>query len=307
MNADDPHVPQLWLPALARFAPDHPLHRLLARADRLHDGPLGYLDGLAGHFHVGVAPLPVAALVREHLARDAGDAAWLCADPAWVQPDLTGARLLACGRMDLAMDEARELAEAVRPAFEEAGMRLEISTPDRWHLRLPDGLEPPPFATPEQALGEDLSPHLPPGADGRRWRVLFNEVQVLLHQHPRNAERAGRGQPPVNSLWLWGAGRLPAQVRTPLAGVVGDDLLLAALAARAGVPCRPRTADTVAAAQAGVLVDLQDLPVDGIERDWWPVLQAQARRLAVRVAFASGERWLHRPRHRWRVWRGSAP
>lgn len=306
MHADALQVPEFWLPALARFAPDHPLRRLLARADRLADGPRGYLGGLAGHFDVGVPLLPAAALVREHLAGDAGDAAWLCADPAWVQPDLTGARLLACGRMDLTADEARELAEAVRPVFEEAGIRLEPTTPDRWHLRLPHGLEPPPFAAPEQALGEDLSQHLPPGADGRRWRVLFNEVQVLLHQHPLNAGRAGRGEPPVNSLWLWGAGRLPAQVRTPLAGAVGDDLLLAALAARAGVPCRARTAEAVAVAGAGSLVDLQDLPVDVIERDCWPVLQAQARRQAVRLAFASGERWLYRPRHRWRVWRGYA-
>ncbi|MGZ7354524.1 hypothetical protein ACXWRX_09325, partial [Streptococcus pyogenes] len=75
--------------------------------------------------------------------------------------------------------------------------------------------------------------HLPQGPQGRRWRVLINEAQVLLHQHPLNAERRAKGLPPVNSLWLWGAGRLPAQVRGAFEGVIGDDLLLAALARRA--------------------------------------------------------------------------
>src|SRR3546814_1479129 len=50
-------------------------------------------------------------------------------------------------------------------------MQLEISTPDRWHLRLPPDTPLPDFAAPEQALGEDLAQHLPQGAQGRRWRV----------------------------------------------------------------------------------------------------------------------------------------
>jgi hypothetical protein len=304
MNAPALQPLELWLPALQRFDPAHPLRRLLARADRQGDGPRGYLDGLAGYFDAGTSPLPVAALTRELLAGDAGDTLWLCADPSWVQPDMNGARLLACGQMALAPDEARELADALRPVFDEAGMSLQVSTPERWHLRLPAGTELPSFDAPEQALGEDLFQHLPQGSQGRRWRVLFNEVQVLLHQHPRNAARAAQGQPPVNSLWLWGAGRLPAGVRTPFAGVCGDDLLLNALAARAGVPRAPRTMDAVAAARAGTLVDLQDLPVADIERDWWPALQALARRQPLRIAFASGECWLYRPWHRWRFWRG---
>ena len=294
---------EFWLPALDRFGPAHPVRVLLARADRLEDGPQGYLGGLAGYFDAGTSLLPVAALTRELLAGDAGDATWLCADPAWVQPDMSGARLLACGQMQLAADEAAALADVLRPVFDEAGMHLEVSSADRWHLRLPSDVDMPPFAAPEQALGEDLYTHLPQGAEGRRWRVLFNEAQVLLHQHPLQAARVGRGLPPVNSLWLWGAGCLPSSVRTTFAGVVGDDLLLRALAARAGVSHAERTLDTVATASAGWLVDLQDLPVDDIGREMVPLLLAHARRRPARLAFASGERWMHRPSHRWRFWR----
>jgi hypothetical protein len=294
---------EFWLPALDRFAPTHPVRMLLARADRLENGAQGYLDGLAGYFDAGIAPLPAAALTRELLVGDAGDTTWLCADPAWVQPDMSGARLLACGQMQLAAEEANALAETLRPVFDEAGMCLEVSSADRWHLRVPADVHMPLFAAPEQALGEDLYAHLPQGDAGRRWRVLFNEAQVLLHQHPLQAARASHGLPPVNSLWLWGAGRLPSSVRAMFAGVVGDDLLLRALAARAGVSHAGRTPDAVATASAGWLVDLQDLPVDDIGRQMAPLLLAHARRRPLRLTFASGERWLHRPSHRWRLWR----
>ena len=294
---------ELWLPALARFAPDHPLHRRLRRAERLPEGPRGYLGGLAHHFDVGAGSLPAAALLREDLAGDAADAVWLSADPCWVQAEMNGARLLACGQLGLSMEEAQALAEPLRPSFDEAGMALHVTTPDRWQLRLPPGTTVPDFAAPEQALGEDLFQHLPQGADGRRWRVLINELQVLLHQHPRNAERRAHGLPPVNSLWLWGGGVLPARVTTSLTAAIGDDPLLRALAARAGISIDARTPERVAAATSGTLVDLQDLPVTEIEKGWWPLLDALLARRAVRWSFASGERWLHKPAHRWRFWR----
>lgn len=293
----------LWLPALARFTPDHPLHRALRRADRLPDGPRGYLEGLSHYFSTRSRPLPAAALLRQHLAGDAGDAVWLSADPAWVQAEMNGARLLACGQLGLSMDEAQALAAPLRPVLGDAGMGLEVTTPDRWQLRLADGSPLPPFAAPEQALGEDLFQHLPQGTEGRRWRVLINELQVLLHQHPLNAERRAKGLPPVNSLWLWGGGTLPTAVTARVAGVIGDDPLLLALAAQAGVPATPRSMPVVADAAAGRLVDLQDLPVAEIEQAWWPTLQALLARRPVQLDFASGERWLHKPLHRWRFWR----
>ena len=296
---------QLWLPPLDRFGHAHPLRRLLAQADRLADDPRSRLACLADAFHAEAATLPVAALIREHLAGDAGEAVWLNADPAWVQPDMTGVRLLACGSMPLEMDEAQAFAQALQPAFAELGLSLEISAPDHWQLRLAPDVALPDFATPEQALGEDLYPHLPQGAAGRLWRMLLNEVQVLLHQHPLNAARQSRGLPPVNSVWLWGAGRLPESLHGEPAGVLGSDALLLALASRAGLPSQTRTPDAVAAARAGWLVDLQDLPASDIGDAWWPAIQMLAQRQPLRIACASGERWSWRPLHRWRFWRGA--
>lgn len=301
--ADTARPLELWLPDLPRFEPGHPLFAWLARADAEGPAPRGYLGGLSAYFECvgGFAP---AALTRELLAGDAADAAWLSADPAWIQPDLNGARLLACGQMQLGMDDALALAQPLKPVFGDAGMTLEVSSPDRWHVRLPHGARLPAFASPEQALGEDLAQHLPEGAEGRRWRAILTEVQVLLHQHPLNARRREIGLPPVNSLWLWGGGSLPAAVRSELAGCVSDDVLLGALARRAGVAVVPRTPEAIEAAKDGWLVDLQDLPAGELATSWWPALEGLSRR-ALRLSFASGERWLHRPWHRLRFWRGS--
>lgn len=296
----------LCLPPRERFGVAHPLQRLLRQGNREADGARGQLALLSTQFDTGTASLPVAALTRQWYARDAGDVSWLAVDPGWAQPDMNGIRLMACGRLGLSPDEAQSLAQAVQPALEEAGMQLELSAPDHWHLRLPPEPALPELATPEQALGEDLREHLPPGAQGRPWRVLLNEIQVLLHQHPLNAQRHARGLSPVNILWLWGAGRLPATVRTPLAGVLGDDPLLCALAAQAGLPRVARAPEHVANTGAGWLIDLADLGADAIERDWWPLLTELARRQSLRLAFAGGERYLHRPWHRWRLWRRAA-
>lgn len=293
----------LWLPDLARFAPDHPLRTLLRKADALAPGARGYLAGLAQRFDVP-QPIAAGALTRDFLCGDAGQGAWLCADPAWVQPDLNGARLLAYGQMQLSADDAHALAEPLLPVFEEVGMALHLSSPNHWHVRLPPGDTIPTFAAPEQALGEDLYHHLPQGDEGRRWRILLNDVQVILHQHPLNAERRQRGLPPVNHLWLWGGGVLPSAVHASYLRVVGDDLLLAALAKRAGIATTTRTTASLAEAMPGTLVDLEDVPVGDIAVHWMPALQALVARHAVQWSFASGERWLHRPWHRMRFWRG---
>lgn len=303
MTAKPDSAVHVWLPAIDAASA---LRAPLVRADRLSDGGAGYLTGLGDYFAGADSALAAAAITREYVAHDAGAYTWLSADPAWVQPEMNGVRLLACGQLQLTMDEALVFAEALWPAFDDAGIALEITTPDRWHLRLPANTSLPAFSAPEQALGEDLSQHLPRGAEGKHWRVLLNDIQVLLHQHPLNNARRMRGLAPVNSLWLWGGGALSPPLASELVGVISDDLLLTALAARAGIESLARTEETVAAATNGWLIDLQDLPLGDIESAWLPVVAASMRRQALQLHFANGERWQSKPWHRWRVWRRAA-
>lgn len=298
----------LLLPPLARFD-DAPLLKCwLARGDRLPDASRGREAQLREIFQVPGASLPVAALLREQFARDAGENLWLCADPTYVRVEANGARLLACGgELKLTREEAESLAQSLRPLFGDAGAPLEIITPATWALRLPPGAQLPAFVSPEAALGADLLDHLPQADAGRRWRALFNEAQIILHAHPVNAARRGRGLMPVNALWFWGAGTLPIRVRSSLKLAASDDPLVHALASRAGATAVAVSSDALDQLQRGsdVLLDLGSEKSNRTESGWVPRLQRHRGGHAglTTIAFASGERFRIKPWHRLRFWR----
>ena len=164
---------------------------------------------------------------------------------------------------------------------------------------LPREARLPAFTAPVDGLGEDLLAHLPGGPEGRRWRMLFNEAQVSLHNHPRNAERIAAGLLPVNSLWFWGGGLLPDAVACKAACVISEDAELLALAKYAGM--------SMTRLEAGsTLIDLRR------ERDWAalesehlaPALASLKRRHGTLVLdFADGGGLRIKATQRWRLWR----
>src|SRR5690606_10436229 len=154
---------------------------------------------------------PIAALARQADIGDADRPARLRADPGWLRADITGVRRMAHGRAPLlSRDKRGALLAARRPVFGDAGFELDAPDPARWYLRLPVEARLPAFSDPGDALGEDVFEHMDTSPEGRRWRTLASESQVILHNHPLNADRAARGQAPVNALWFWGGGRLPS-------------------------------------------------------------------------------------------------
>src|SRR5687768_17332609 len=141
----------------------------LGRGDRLPDGEPGERAQLMRHFEILPRDWPMAAITRDADAGDAGDGAWLRADPPHVRADATGARLQAWGNLGLESEESAEFVAALRPLFGEAGMALTAPTPERWYLSLSRGAPLPEFIDPAQALGADLLSMLPAGMEGRRW------------------------------------------------------------------------------------------------------------------------------------------
>ena len=283
------------------------LGRRLARADRVvRDG-----DPLTRVLDILPRGWPVAAATRQRDAGDAAHAAWLRADPAYVRPDINGARLLAYGEaLGLDQAEADELLRSLKPAFGDAGFPIDAPHPARWYLRLPQGAKLPQFASPETALGADLFEHLPDAADnspeGRRWRSLLSEAQVILHNHPRNAQRIAAGRAPVNSLWFWGAGVLPDHVCSSYARICSDDEALTALGALAGARVSalpPRWS----AGEGDLAVDLRrSRDLTALERDWLTPLAAEldAGRLSrIVLEFGDGEAYQLARGQRWRFWR----
>lgn len=249
---------------------------------------------------------PVAAVTRQRDAGDASGSAWMRADPVYIQPEINGARLMAHGAaLSLTAADTAAFLPALKPYFGDSGCLLDAPDPERWYLRLPLGAPLPAMVALDDALGADLFEQLPDGPEGRRWRALLSEAQVVLHNHPRNAERAAAGLAPVNSLWFWGAGVAPDHVRTHHGRIASDDGTVSAFAAAAGVTAGPLPACWPADG-AGLfdLRHLRDLAV--FDRDWWQPLATEleaGRIVPLVVEFADGHRLRISPRHRWRFWR----
>ncbi|MBP8081010.1 MAG: phosphoglycerate mutase [Arenimonas sp.] len=292
----------LLLPERRRFSgqPISPrIAAALGRADRPEEAAAGERPQLLRYFDLLPSGWPMAALTREADVGDASLDTWLRADPVYVRPDLGGARLMAWGNLGLSAAEAETFLAPLRPVFEEVGMPISATAPERWYLRLPREMSLPAFTPPAEGLGEDLLAHLPQGADGRRWRKLLNEAQVTLHNHPRNLERAAAGLMPVNSLWFWGGGVLPDSVTCSAACVISEDHELLALARQAGASlARRETGSTV--------IDLRRM------RDWAalerehlvPALASLERRHGeLLLDFADGASFRIEAAQRWRFWR----
>ncbi|MGY0632948.1 phosphoglycerate mutase [Luteimonas sp. A478] len=284
----------------------------LGRADRLPPADAGRRPQLLRHFSLLPRQWPIAALSRQADAGDAAGAAWLRADPAWVRPDINGARLLACGQdLQLSADDTAALVKALRPVFGDAGCPIDAPHPSRWYLRLPAGASLPESVPPAEALGTDLGEHLHgEGTIPRRWRALLSEAQIILHNHPVNAERAERGLTPVNSLWFWGGGVLPDQVKTAHAAVMTaeEELQALSLAADARVAELPPAFDPDSPA---TLVDLRALRDLRLFADVWlmPALKAIAssRLTGLTLDLEDGTGYRFGRRQRLRFWRGARP
>ena len=286
--------------------------RVLARADAGAGEP-GSRAQLRRHFRLVPDHWPVAALTRRidagEVPAERGDT-WLRADPAHVAPDLNGARLLGWSEgLGLYAEDVHAFLPALRPLFGDAGFQLDAPHPARWYLRLPAGTRLPALPGPDDALGGDLFAALPQGDDAaaRRWRSLITEVQVLLHQHPRNRERAALGRPAINALWFWGAGQLPDAVQSRYLHVRSQDTLLQGLARMSGAAiATPGGADAGPAADS--LVDMRRLRSLELlaSQALPPLLEAMARREfdALQLDFEDGA-WfrLQHGQRRFQFWR----
>lgn len=296
------------LPPLAHVRANPAFMSWLAKADRLPRVGDARTTLLRELFHFAGDSVPAAALRHLCHGDDAAAGAWLCADPAWVRSEAAGARLMSWPQGDVSADEAEALAATLRPLFGDAGAPLSIDTPSTWCLYLLHAAPRVDFRAPAEALGVDLVECLPAGDAGRAWRRLFNEAQIVLHAHPVNAARIAAGKRPVNALWFWGAGALPASVETGLQVVASVDDVVRGLAKMGGaVRVEPLPGALETTQRSGmVLLDL-DIPGHADDAAEWLAhfrRWLRERRFdAIAITFADGERFRVRHVHRLRFWR----
>jgi hypothetical protein len=222
---------------------------------------------LAGAFGLA-APLPAASLRLLGDGGVPGNDDWLCLDPVGLR---IGERTIVMddpATLALQADEDAALRQLVAPLLADLG-ELVAPHPGRWHLRLlhPVRLEAPSLAA---AVGRQLAPDLPGGADGRAWRHRLAELQTLLHAHPVNRARLAAGRPTVDSLWPWGGGRLPATAAASFTACWTREPLLAGLARLAGLaPEGPPQAFSPAAGRVLARLDALEPALATFSADAW--------------------------------------
>ena len=256
---------------------------------QMQSGESGESAQLQRHFRCVPDGWPMAAVFRQHECQDAHGQQWLRADPVFLQVELRGARVMACGNLSLSLQEKQAVLSALKPVFGDFGFELVFSRHDFFYIRALSASTLPAFTPAPEILGCDLAGLLP--AD-RQWTAIFNECQIILHNHPLNVERQRQGRLPINGLWFWGQGALPMAIYHHFEIIDSDaeDLQALRSVALMHAECEENT-----------LIDLRHV------RDWVSVEAAfKADKFTV-FDFADGAQWLWQPNYRWHFWRRSMP
>ena len=194
---------------------------------------------------------------------DPGEHYWLRADPVHLR--LEGTRLLLAdsGAFALSQGEADSLAGSLNAHFADAGLAFLPLRPDRWYLRV--GEAPALATTPlREAAGRSIDTLLPRGADASAWQARLNEAQMLLHGHAVNEAREQAGQLPINSVWLWGGGRLAPAAPGPINTVWSRDPFALGLAQAARIGARDLPADAAEMLRASASEGVNLIVLDGL-------------------------------------------
>jgi hypothetical protein len=253
------------------------LQLLLARGRRDSRRPLSFYALIRDQFTLSSVPeeLPAGALGLLGEGGEPDAAHWLRADPVHLRPERDHLMLFDASALQIGAAEAASLVAECNRLLDHHGLELRTGALGGWYLRSDQPIEL--ATTPTRVVhGHNIDPHLPRGADARRWIGLLTELQMLLHGSGVNLERESRGQPAINGIWIWGGGALPAQVQGGWSRVYAQEPTLRGLAASAGLPADP-VPEAVPAARVGgdelVLLETPDAALhDGDLQGWWQAL-----------------------------------
>jgi hypothetical protein len=263
------------------------LQRLLARGRRTRR-PAATLEAWVADRY-GIAPSPDRALAPLSLLADGGSpgaGAWLRADPCHFRLGTDHIVLVDAATFAIDRGEADALTAALNAQLSPDGLTFHAPRPERWYIAAEHApqMETTPLAA---ARGRSVDPLLPRGADARAWHARLNEVQMVLHAHPVNEAREGRGAPPINSVWPWGGGTFTVPTVRPFRRVHAEDPVIRGAAQASGAAVAPLSLEArpwdEASASSGieaVALDMLSVPaaygdvgewrerLDAIERRW---------------------------------------
>ena len=253
---------------LASGARFESLEVLVARGRRSSTPPVPLERWLQQAFdHDG--SLPAGALSLLGAGGNPGDANWVRADPVHMRVMRDRVVMAPADAFSVSREDAEALCRALNRHF--AGrMELRVLDGTRWCARLEGEIEV--AGVPASAMaGQEPSKF---AGD-----ALLTEMQMLLHAQAENEAREARGEPAVNSVWLWGAGRLPSRTQGRWQSVTSDDPLPLGFARNSGAAARalPNDAAQWLSPEEGRHLVVLDARDEALERDWFAPLAAALR------------------------------
>ncbi len=214
------------LPTVRGVLRDRSLLRWLSRG-RLEQVPAPF-EPLAEVLPMLGKKYPVEGLAALRMWGQTGDrpGAWIAAaDPVCLQPQLDRLFLHALGPADVSRPELRRLYDALQETLGGDGSLGFARLGSCGYIRRERPMVT--SAVPASLLHRQNPASALPSADVAAETLnLISEIEMALHAQPDNAERQSRGQPPVNSLWIWGGGYAPERSRVPLPPLYADEPLL---------------------------------------------------------------------------------
>ncbi len=229
-------IPGFMRPECVLASEQPTLSRLLSRADVQRCASSHLEQWILNLFSIQSEheTLPAAPLTYALDGGEPGDEYLLRVDPIYCQPD-RGRVVLMARELGLLQAEADSMVADLNHLFAEDGWQFIALHPDRWYLKMPaaEQLKTTPLSS---VMGRNIHDFLPQSSQRVELHRAMSEIEMLLHSNASNQQRIAAQQLPVNNVWVWGGGRLPAKPKTSWAQIWSDDSLVLAAAKHADLP-----------------------------------------------------------------------
>ena len=213
---------------------------------------------------------------------------------------------------DLNAEDSASLRASLHQHFAQSGFEC-LATPDPHVLLVPIKRDMEVSTRlMSEVWGRDTRHYMPEGSDALPLRLLINEAQMILHEHPVNSARESQGLLAVNSIWLSGGGRLPEPIAKSKYSFFSSSPFIQGLAAltQAKHDQVPANFDALMPNQQTLLWLTQH---QSLNQNWFePILKAlkfgKIKRLSLRVGIGDAAYIVTiTPLDLWKFWRIKKP
>ena len=164
--------------------------------------------GSAGDKHAGPAPFEAASMGIE---LDGEDTVYRC---SLVTLSESGSaysekKLVSAHDADITPEEASKLVSALNKGLSTKIKKFYTGSGAELCLLWKRAPAPAEMYDPAQITGKRIADYLPSGESAARLLPMFEKSYAILNDHPVNVKRRQSGKKPLNSIWLWAAGKRP--------------------------------------------------------------------------------------------------